>query len=455
MTEFQSNYLNNPNSVLDYTVTIDNREESVLKAVRLIVPSWSEANLSDVRVQQLSGGITNTMYLLHWSIKESFSDGDVKRVLVRLFGAGTETLINREGENALFAALSKLNIGCPIFYGLFLNGRVEGYLPARAITPEEMKKPFIYKRVAAAVGRFHSRGRSVEDPLIPRKNRMLGSDGQFKQYLELGKRTKFEEGSKKASLLPSLEMGYMEAEVNWLIHWLETEANTSRTATLEFPLAHEQNCVVGFIPSDAITKEENHRNMARFLAFQEVLCHYDILCGNILLNLNLEGSLSLGIDDNGNEGITLIDYEYSAFTFRAFDIGNFFCEFAGFDKSIEEAYPAADIRRAVIEKYFDSCAEETLKQDVEGTEAHIWLYWQELRKSDKAEAVAATDSLVREFEVIANQLTLCAHTLWYLWGIVQADVSTVDFDYMDYSRVRLEGYKYHKAVFHSGTSLEN
>jgi ethanolamine kinase len=181
-----------------------------------------------------------------------------------------------------------------------------------------------------------------------------------------------------------------------------------------------------------------------------------MLCGNILIDLALETQVLAGNDKNYVGGVTLIDYEYSAFTYRAFDLANFFCEFAGFDRSIEETYPGQDIRRAVIRAYFDACAAEyeAVRSGLAGGENSrerlIWLYWQGLRRDQSVEARAAAECIVEEFEVCVNQLTLCAHLLWYLWGIVQSTVSTVDFDYIEYVRVRLAGFRYHKSCFHPG-----
>ena len=244
----------------------------------------------------------------------------------------------------------------------------------------------------------------------------------------------------------------MGNEVDWLTNWLKDEAAGVASKSLKLPLvdAEKQNV---FIPADMLLDHTNHQDMARFLGFQEVLCHYDMLPGNIMLDLNLEDALLSGKDDGNLDGVTLIDYEYSAFSYRAFDIGNFFCEFAGFDKSIEEAYPDTSIRQAVITAYFDSCSRECQGRgaDEKDIEGRIFRYWQGLRNTKSPEADAAMKCIVQEFEKVANQLTLCAHTLWYLWGIVQAEISTVDFDYVEYSRVRLTGYRYHKNQFHSSS----
>ena len=436
------NYLNNPIDVCDYTVTFESREQSVLEAVRRIVPSWSTALQEDVVLVALTGGITNTMYLLTWK-------ADMK-IIVRLFGANTELFIDRKNENSLFAALSGLDMGCPNFYGLFNNGRIEGYLPARAVTPAEMREPYVYLRLAEAAARFHTRGSTIKASSFPHENRM---HPQFAEYYDLCTEIYRSASESMRSKMDALELPAVGKELDWLKTWLRTQADKSNEAPLKLPHVDAEKKSV-FIPRDMLSDVFNHQCIARALAFQEVMCHYDMLSGNILIDFALEEAVLAGDEENYGGGITLIDYEYSAFTYRAFDLGNFFCEFAGFDRSIEEAYPDEDIRKTVIRAYFDSCAEdfESFRLDEAGTESRIWRYWQGLRRDGSAEATAAAECIVTEFEKCANQLTLCAHMLWYLWGIVQSSNSTVEFDYIDYARVRLEGFRYHKACFHSDSA---
>lgn len=47
-----------------------------------------------------------------------------------------------------------------------------------------------------------------------------------------------------------------------------------------------------------------------------VLCHNDLLAYNIIV-------------DETTQTVNFIDYEYSAFSFRGFDIANHFCEWTG------------------------------------------------------------------------------------------------------------------------------
>lgn len=119
--------------------------------------SWSNVCVDDersFRVSELTGGITNILYLLESLDHTDTSNCPANKVIVRVYGAGTEDFINRNIENIVFAKLSALGFG-PIFHGLFANGRVEGYLNARALQSEEMKNHDIYPSIAETVAKLH------------------------------------------------------------------------------------------------------------------------------------------------------------------------------------------------------------------------------------------------------------------------------------------------------------
>lgn len=59
-----------------------------------------------------------------------------------------------------------------------------------------------------------------------------------------------------------------------------------------------------------------------------VFGHNDLLSGNILI-MQRPGFDAAAPDRDGR--IVFIDYEYGAYTYRDFDIGNHFTEYAGFE----------------------------------------------------------------------------------------------------------------------------
>ena len=69
-----------------------------------------------------------------------------------------QVIIDRERENSLFAQLSKLGFA-PGYLGRFTNGRVEGYMEARPLEPEEMgliSPVDISGMIARELARMHS-----------------------------------------------------------------------------------------------------------------------------------------------------------------------------------------------------------------------------------------------------------------------------------------------------------
>lgn len=104
-----------------------------------------EDNFFDISV--LTGGITNTLFLVENKISSS-------KIIVRVFGKNTALFIDRNMENLVFSKLSTTG-NAPLFYGLFLNGRIEGYLPARALISDEMSDAGIYPLIAATMAKFH------------------------------------------------------------------------------------------------------------------------------------------------------------------------------------------------------------------------------------------------------------------------------------------------------------
>ena len=75
--------------------------------------------------------------------------GDV--VLIRCYGHGTSTIIDRHNELISIVTLSKLNFAPPM-YGRFENGFCYGYTHGRVLTPEDLctleMAPLIAKKLA-------------------------------------------------------------------------------------------------------------------------------------------------------------------------------------------------------------------------------------------------------------------------------------------------------------------
>lgn len=47
---------------------------------------------------------------------------------------------------------------------------------------------------------------------------------------------------------------------------------------------------------------------------------------------------------------------------------------------------------------------------------------------------------------IVRYYVLVAHIFWGTWGVIQASVSAIDFDFLDWCRQRVEGFHIHSKL---------
>jgi len=428
-------FLNNPSKVCAYSVDKSGseslRDESIRRALELIVQDW-RGDGEEAEVRPLTGGITNLLYLV--------SNASGRRVIVRLFGQGTELFVDRQRENVVFSELSRLGVG-PTFYGLFENGRVEGYLPARALLPEEMHEAHIYPKVAAAVAKLHSMGSLIQG-LEGKGGYCLWS--KLLGFFDLARGISFaDDGEKeeaKRLLLEQLDLPEMARQLDWLKQTVEEEASAAVMGT----------------PAS--------------IAFESVLCHNDLLSGNILLDLAVDALIKSDGGDAAKaqiEGIVLIDFEYAAYNYRGFDLANHFCEFAGFDFNIREGFPTTEVRHVFIRHYLNAACVATSEAD----RCEWQQTWLRVAKAPSSSSLGSGDEANREqrggeddeeeerdrclekemvesFDrIVLRRFTLASHLFWGSWAVVQSSMSSIDFDFIGYAKLRFDGYFYHKAMW--------
>lgn len=149
-----SQYLNNPDAIFPVRIPISDIKErngAIFTVLKEIVPEpWID--IEDISISSLSGGITNALYLVKGNNKE----GCNQYAIVRIFGEGTDIIIDRNTENNVFSSLSTLKeINTPIFYGLFENGRIEGYVQdSITLTPADLSSEHYLPLISKAVSNF-------------------------------------------------------------------------------------------------------------------------------------------------------------------------------------------------------------------------------------------------------------------------------------------------------------
>ncbi len=175
---------------------------------------------------------------------------------------------------------------------------------------------------------------------------------------------------------------------------------------------------------------EVDRLEARLLAVASpvCLCHNDLNHLNVLLRARGGGAdkneekNNNGLDSNKDQdedeedSIVLVDLEYAGWNYRGFDLGNLICEWASdFQSShphlldFTHHYPTTQQQHHLARAYLGG-GKDAREEEVE--------------------------NLVFEMQEFA----LASHLLWGVWGLLQARLSTIDFDFVGFARQRLDEY---------------
>ncbi|KAK7075794.1 hypothetical protein SK128_004650 [Halocaridina rubra] len=190
-----------------------------------------------------------------------------------------------------------------------------------------------------------------------------------------------------------------------------------------------------------------------------VFSHNDMQEGNILLNNQAK---------TPEDRVSLIDFEYCSYNYRGFDIANHFCEWVyeyklpvhpyytverenyperdkqlHFIRSYLESYESSKRRRGILSPNGNLPEETNVQGSILGN-GHVYHSNNSSGISGVLHSPAshpAEEKILSEVQIF----NLAAHLLWSLWSIVQAQVSTIPFGYMEYAALRLDHYMEDKA----------
>ncbi|XP_066176373.1 choline/ethanolamine kinase [Sylvia atricapilla] len=330
--------------------------------------SWKLISPEEFGIWPVSGGLSNLLYKC--ALPEHIpSVGDEPRqVLLRVYGAILQGVDSLVLESVMFAILAERALG-PRLFGVFPQGRLEQYIPSRRLRTAELREPAVSAEIAAKMSRFHG----MEMPFNKEPKWLFGT---MEWYLQ------------QISELTFPDQAQLEQLQQLRSYNLEQEMRSLR-ALLEST------------PSPV------------------VFCHNDVQEGNILLLAEREGC---------SDRLMLIDFEYSSYNYRGFDLGNHFCEWVynythgswPFFQACPEHYPSREQQLHFIRHYL-----------AEGSGGP--------RSPQEQERLE--EEMLREIDRFA----LASHFFWGLWSMVQAKISTIHFGYLDYAQSRFQAYFQHKA----------
>ncbi|KAK1828255.1 ethanolamine kinase 1 [Podospora conica] len=378
---------------LSYSSSENN--ESALRLVLAIRPEWAEpdANIEFVR---FTDGITNTL-LKAVNKKPGLSKDDVDKeaILLRAYGHGTDLIIDRLRETQNHELLMKHGLA-PELLARFENGMMYRFIQGSVTQPEDLRKPTIYKAVARRLAQWHAvvpcipgrTGHSRKNSRIEGDDASTLGDAEFQQVLD-----------HVAPGKPSPNVWTVMQK--WIFALpTDTEAQRARQAELQRELT---KCVAELSQRPGLGQHGL------------VFAHCDLLSGNVIVVP--KSSLSTAADKT-TETVTFIDYEYAAPSPAAFDLANHFAEWGGFDCD-HGVLPTRAQRREFITEY-------------------VRAYFSQLPQPPAApvDEAAEVNKLVAEVDLFRG----LPGFYWGIWALIQATISTIDFDYANYAEVRLGEY---------------
>ena len=358
---------------------------------RSLAEGWGAVPDGELEVQIIKGGITNMLYRVTWT---AAAEGTPAALLVRVFGAKTDIMIDRLKDNSVFAELGALRFG-PAFHGCFRNGRIEGWRNMRPLEPDEMGSARFLPGIAKQLAVMHS----LRPACLAARQAVPELWETCDKWLASVQELCFDDAA-KAAVLARLDLGNLARQMTWLKTRLP-------------PLA-----------ARGLHRASAAADAAQAFASEVVFSHHDLLGGNILCHP--DEAIAADPVAYPSEEVLFIDFEYGGFDFRGFDLANHFCEYAGYDFDVEKWYPSKAKQQLFFRAYVAATG---------GVPAAA-----QAQPGGEDEFFEALYDIVCRFALTSN-------FFWGLWAIIQARHSPIDFDFMEYARMRFKGFFYLKGLW--------
>ncbi|KAF0979106.1 hypothetical protein FDP41_002176 [Naegleria fowleri] len=313
-------------------------------------------NVSEpLKLKRLTGGITNRIYKV---------DFNGKQVLCRINGLSTEKIIDRDVELFHMQEMYKHGQG-PQVHCVFKNGYIYDFIVGECTSTAELMADKCEK-IAEKLAMWHKMNIEKEsrEPVLWKLINKWVENAKGFEWSDKDKREKFSQ--------LNFEKIVEQCE------FLQNKIFNVKEKQLVDP--KDLNSVLDL--------------------FSVGFCHNDLLALNVLYN-------------DQDDSVHFIDYEYCGYSYRAFDIGNHFDEYAGFDLKKND-YPNHEIQTKFVRKY--------LQTVYEGPSSNI------------------SNEMVEKYRKGIHLFACISHIYWGVWAINQAKFSDIDFDYLSYAKGRFEWY---------------
>jgi len=291
-------------------------QEFTTEVCHQLLPEWKGL---DIRITELSGGITNKLYRIR-SEKGDYT--------VRIYGDKTDLFINRDCEAHTIEEMSKVGVASNMIKYMPEIGVtiVEFVGDSIVLTNDHFRDPSLHSKIVAPIRKIHDSGvqlKKIFNPLV--------------------------EVMKMSAILKGLDAEYPEFDISGTIQRL-------------IKLSSIIN-----LPESEYTP-----------------CHNDLLADNFIL-------INDDARDRYAEPMYIIDWEYGGMAPKYYDIADMF----------QEILVPRDTEKSIVAEY---CA------------------------GDNYERTLFLIDLFKPFPDI----------YWFLWSLIQLNISKIEFDYYTYGKVKYE-----------------
>ncbi|KAK3051601.1 hypothetical protein LTR09_007256 [Extremus antarcticus] len=371
-------------------LTFDNADadESALELAYALNPSWKHTE-GRVEVVRFTDGITNTLSKATkiWPGRtESQNDDD--SILMRAYGEGTDVIIDREREMKAHTLLASMDLAPPLL-ARFNNGLMYKFVQGDVCTPEDLRRPEVYRQTAKLLGQWHG---TLPVSAITRTPDLDVEADQRHCGVKNGKHTR---------PMPNI-WSVMQSWISALPNGTEKERERNKLLDGELAELSER-----FGETPGIDGKDY------------IFSHTDLLAGNVIIQK--PSGVELPNGQNKERPVSFIDYEYSTPGPAAFDIANHFAEWAGFDCD-HGAVPTKSQRRDFLKHYVGS------------------FRFHSISLTDTASYEIDFQKDIDQLYNQIDQFRGLPGFYWGIWALIQATISQIDFDYTTYADQRLGEY---------------
>jgi thiamine kinase-like enzyme len=419
-----SKYHNNPNLIAPYFIHMEDilngrpeGNKTVYEILKTILPLLVHDTIvaSDLSISPIEGGLSNNLLLLSVpSISHNKTNGITQvnqtiQLLIRIQGVTHEESNDRKtiqySEPEIACHLSDNGMG-PQCYGRFMNGRIEEFYPnMRTLTCREILNPLFNREIANHMAKFHL-------TKFSHKFDSISSDNNTNNELKGEIWARVDGWIQKALTYSSQRERKVDPH---LIHDICTQWKWIQSSFRN-----------RFKNMSKLKQERNHhyhwKHRVQEYCSELVFAHMDLQSLNILTPSKRDHDCDSPI-------IRIIDFEYSGWNSRAVDIANTFCECCDMNNlkaNYESQYPTNDDQKIFFRQYIRSCDEKLAK---------------------RLDDCLAWESFLINMISEVGKYSVISHIGWAAWSLCQAIESSIDFDYVIYAKVRLEGYWFSKRKF--------